>query len=70
MEAVVVAAPGGYRRLSLKTLPAPAPGAGMVRVKTTAVGVNFADAVVRMGLYASARRYVGWPITPGFEFCG
>jgi NADPH:quinone reductase-like Zn-dependent oxidoreductase len=23
-----------------------------------------------MGLYASARKYVGWPITPGFEFAG
>jgi NADPH:quinone reductase-like Zn-dependent oxidoreductase len=23
-----------------------------------------------MGLYESARKYVGWPITPGFEFAG
>jgi NADPH:quinone reductase-like Zn-dependent oxidoreductase len=23
-----------------------------------------------MGLYASAKQYVGWPITPGFEFAG
>jgi NADPH:quinone reductase-like Zn-dependent oxidoreductase len=35
-----------------------------------AIGVNFADLVVRMGLYKSAREYVGWPITPGFEVAG
>lgn len=23
-----------------------------------------------MGLYSSAKKYVGWPITPGFEFSG
>lgn len=41
-----------------------------MRVSTRAVGVNFADCVVRMGLYKSAREFVGWPITPGFEFAG
>ncbi len=35
-----------------------------------AAGVNFADCIVRLGLYASAKEYVGWPITPGFEFAG
>jgi len=35
-----------------------------------ASGVNFADVAVRLGLYASAREYVGWPITPGFEVSG
>lgn len=23
-----------------------------------------------MGLYESAKKFVGWPITPGFEFSG
>ncbi|MFN7134248.1 MAG: synaptic vesicle VAT-1 family membrane protein [Myxococcales bacterium] len=46
------------------------PGAGEVRVRVSAAGVNYADCVVRMGLYASAKEYVGWPITPGFEFAG
>ncbi len=32
----------------------------------SAIGVNYADCVIRMGLYESARQYVGWPITPGF----
>lgn len=35
-----------------------------------AAGVNFADCIARMGLYASAREYVGWPLTPGFEVSG
>jgi synaptic vesicle membrane protein VAT-1 len=32
--------------------------------------VNYADCVIRMGLYSSARQLVGWPITPGFEVAG
>jgi NADPH:quinone reductase-like Zn-dependent oxidoreductase len=32
--------------------------------------VNYADTIVRMGLYSSAKAYVGWPITPGFEVAG
>jgi NADPH:quinone reductase-like Zn-dependent oxidoreductase len=26
--------------------------------------------IVRMGMYSSAKKYVGWPITPGFELAG
>jgi len=33
-------------------------------------GVNFADSLVRRGVYESAKKYVGWPITPGFEVSG
>jgi NADPH:quinone reductase-like Zn-dependent oxidoreductase len=32
--------------------------------------VNYADICVRWGVYESARRLVGWPITPGFEYAG
>ncbi|MCU0672690.1 MAG: medium chain dehydrogenase/reductase family protein [Myxococcota bacterium] len=32
--------------------------------------MNYADVIVRMGLYASAKELVGWPITPGFEVSG
>jgi NADPH:quinone reductase-like Zn-dependent oxidoreductase len=39
-------------------------------VETAAIGVNFAYCCVRLGVYASAKKYVGWPITPGFEFAG
>lgn len=39
-------------------------------MSTRSIGVNFADCVVRMGLYKSAKEFVGWPVTPGFEFSG
>ena len=70
MQKIVVRRPGGFSRLELQTLPDPLPGAGEVRVAVRAAGVNYADCVVRMGLYKSAREFVGWPITPGFEFAG
>jgi NADPH:quinone reductase-like Zn-dependent oxidoreductase len=70
MRHVVIRRPGGYEQLTIEEAAEPVPGAGEVRVSTRAIGVNFADCVVRMGLYQSARELVGWPITPGFEFSG
>lgn len=70
MQRIVIHRPGGYDRLRLETHPTPEPGPGEVRVRVAACGVNYADVVVRLGLYASAKKYVGWPITPGFEFAG
>ncbi len=67
---VVIPRPGGYERLSLEPIGIPMPKAGEVVVATEAIGVNYADCVIRMGLYASAKEFVGWPITPGFEFAG
>jgi NADPH:quinone reductase-like Zn-dependent oxidoreductase len=67
---VVIHRPGGYERLTLEPLTIPTPKAGEVLVATEAIGVNYADCVIRMGLYASAKEFVGWPITPGFEFAG
>jgi NADPH:quinone reductase-like Zn-dependent oxidoreductase len=70
MNKIVVHRPGGFSRLCLETHAEPPIEAGEVRVSTRAVGVNFADCIVRMGLYKSAREFVGWPTTPGFEFSG
>src|SRR5690606_28298651 len=70
MRKIVVRRPGGFDRLRLETGPDPVPGPGEVHVATRSIGVNYADCVVRMGLYSSARKYVGFPITPGFEFSG
>jgi synaptic vesicle membrane protein VAT-1 len=67
---VVVHKPGGYERLTLEDHCDPEMKTGEILVETSAVGVNYADCIVRMGLYASAKDYVGWPITPGFEFAG
>ncbi|MGH7858898.1 MAG: synaptic vesicle VAT-1 family membrane protein [Candidatus Binatia bacterium] len=70
MRKVVIHRAGGYDRLSIEEHPDPPPGPGEVRLAVDAIGVNYADCMVRMGLYASAREYVGWPITPGFEVAG
>jgi NADPH:quinone reductase-like Zn-dependent oxidoreductase len=71
MKAIVIDRPGGYTRLVLRSLPRPPLPAGHVRVAVEACGVNYADCIVRMGLYASAKEYVGkGPITPGFEVAG
>jgi NADPH:quinone reductase-like Zn-dependent oxidoreductase len=67
---VVIHRPGGYAKLTLEPMAVPTAKAGEVVVATEAIGVNYADCVIRMGLYASAKEYVGWPITPGFEFAG
>ncbi|HTE56361.1 MAG TPA: medium chain dehydrogenase/reductase family protein, partial [Kofleriaceae bacterium] len=67
---VVVHKAGGHDRLTIERGPTPVPAAGQVLIEVEAIGVNFADTIVRMGLYASAKEYVGWPITPGFEVAG
>jgi NADPH:quinone reductase-like Zn-dependent oxidoreductase len=70
MRKIVIDRPGGYRRLKVREFPMPDPRANEVLVEVAAAGVNFADIFVRLGLYKSGREYVGWPITPGFEFSG
>src|SRR5271167_1413390 len=67
---VVVHSAGGHDKLKLETAVIPTPAPGQVRIAVRAIGVNYADTIVRMGLYASAKEYVGWPITPGFEVSG
>ena len=46
------------------------PEEDLVTVRVYACGVNYADICIRWGLYESAKQFVGWPITPGFEFSG
>lgn len=70
MRRVVIQRPGGHERLSIEEQRDPRPASGEVAVEVQAIGVNYADVIVRMGLYSSAREYVGWPITPGFEIAG
>ncbi|WP_406672820.1 alcohol dehydrogenase catalytic domain-containing protein, partial [Natronospira sp.] len=70
MIRVRIAKPGGYERLAIESAPDPAPGPGEVVIESKAIGVNFADCIARMGLYKSAREFVGWPLTPGFEVAG
>jgi NADPH:quinone reductase-like Zn-dependent oxidoreductase len=70
MHKVVIHKAGGYKRLKLETHPVPKPDNRQVLIRTEAVGVNYADVCVRWGVYESARRFAGWPITPGFEHLG
>jgi NADPH:quinone reductase-like Zn-dependent oxidoreductase len=67
---VVVDKAGSYDRLAVRTGKALRAEKGEVVIDVRAIGVNYADCMVRMGLYASAKEFIGWPITPGFEVAG
>jgi NADPH:quinone reductase-like Zn-dependent oxidoreductase len=63
---VVVSAFGGPEALRPQTLDAPPPGPGEVRLRQTAVGVNYIDVYIRKGLY----RMVEPPAVIGMEAAG
>ena len=68
MRRIVVRRPGGHEALELVEEPEPRPGRGEVRVRVRAVGINYADVIVRLGHYEAAKGL--YPLTPGFEFSG
>ncbi len=70
MHRIIIRKPGGYDALELVEEPDPVPGPGQVVIACEACGVNYADGVIRMGLYPSAKKLQGYPITPGFEVAG
>jgi synaptic vesicle membrane protein VAT-1 len=70
MKKISIPAAGGYDRLELVTAPDLVCGPGDVLIDVKFAGVNYADCCVRLGVYESAKRYVGFPITPGFEVSG
>jgi NADPH:quinone reductase-like Zn-dependent oxidoreductase len=70
MRRIVIHKPGGYGQLVIEECPDLEPGPGEVLIDVAAIGVNYADCVTRMGLYASAKHYIGYPVTPGFEVSG
>ena len=59
---------GGPEVLRYRELPVPEPGAGQVRVRLHAVGVNPADTYIRTGTYAFFKPEL--PYTPGFDGAG
>ena len=79
---IKISTPGGYDKLQYTPLSpdeytiganvkhSNIPEEDMVTIQTCAAGVNYADVCIRWGVYKSAKQYVGWPITPGFEFSG
>jgi synaptic vesicle membrane protein VAT-1 len=71
MKTIKIYSPGSYSKLILEPIITPIkPAADEVVVQTRASGINYADICVRWGIYESAKKFVGWPITPGFEFAG
>ena len=70
MKKIVIHKAGSYDQLRIEEVPDPKPGPDDVVIDVRAIGINYADVIVRMGLYSSAREFVGWPITPGFEVSG
>ena len=68
MHAIQVPEFGGPEVLRYLSLPVPEPGAGQVRVRLHAVGVNPADTYIRTGTYAFFTPEL--PYTPGFDGAG
>ena len=70
MHRIVIKKPGGYSALQYVESPDPEPGPGELVIANEACGLNYADGIIRMGLYDSAKKLHGYPITPGFEVAG
>ncbi len=67
MRAVEITAPGGPDVLVLGARPIPVPGAGEVRIRVAAAGINRPDVLQRMGLYPPPP---GASDIPGLEASG
>ncbi len=64
--AIMLRKPGGPEVLRAETVAVGAPGVGELRIRQTAIGVNFHDVYVRSGLYRTLRL----PGIPGLEAAG
>jgi NADPH:quinone reductase-like Zn-dependent oxidoreductase len=67
MRAVVITKHGGPGVLQVEERPDPVAGPGEVRLQVAAAGINFADVMARMGLYADAPKT---PCVVGYEVAG
>lgn len=67
MRQVWITRRGGPEVLQVREAPDPEPGAGEVRIRVAASGVNFADVLARMGLYPDAPPL---PTVVGYEVAG
>lgn len=70
MKKIVIHKPGDHSVLKIEEHTLLDPKVGEVQVKIKFSGVNYADVCVRWGIYESAKKFIGWPITPGFEYSG
>src|SRR6185312_16857215 len=67
MRAVVITKHGGPGVLEVQERSDPQAGPGEVRIQVAAAGINFADVMARMGLYADAPKT---PCVVGYEVAG
>jgi NADPH:quinone reductase-like Zn-dependent oxidoreductase len=67
MRALVITQHGPPDVLMVQDRPDPEPGPGQVRVRVRAAGINFADLLARVGLYAEAPSP---PCVVGYEIAG
>lgn len=70
MKAVRIHAYGGPDELRLEDAPVPEPGAGEVRVRVHAAGVNPVDWKTRRGMGVAAGRAELLPLVPGWDVSG
>lgn len=64
--AILIHETGGANVLSFEEIEVGAPGPGEVRLRQTAIGLNYIDVYFRTGLYPAP----GLPFTPGLEAAG
>jgi synaptic vesicle membrane protein VAT-1 len=67
MRQVWITRTGGPEVLEVREAADPEPGAGQVRIRVAAAGVNFADVMARIGLYPDAPKL---PAVVGYEVAG
>ena len=67
MKRVVYARRGGLEAIEIIEDEVPNPSAGQVLIEVHRAGINFADLMMRQGLYGGAPDF---PFTPGYEISG
>ena len=67
MKQVFIVGHGGPEKLELRESPDPRPGAGEIRIRVKASGINFADILARQGLYPDSPKI---PCVVGYEVSG
>jgi synaptic vesicle membrane protein VAT-1 len=67
MKSIYIARFGGPEALELRDEPDPVAGPGEALIRVRAAGLNFADVMMRMGLYSGAPPT---PFVPGYEIAG
>ena len=67
MKRVVYARRGGLEAIQIIEEDSPDPTDGQVRIEVHRAGINFADLMMRQGLYGAAPDF---PFTPGYEISG